>query len=100
MTDITKEKPWFVYLIRTKSGHLYTGITVDVIHRLAQHEAGKGAKYLKGKAPLQLVYYVNIGDRRLAAQYEYKIKQLKKQQKEKLVENQPSDLYHYFSILP
>lgn len=40
---------WHLYLLRTASGMLYTGITTDVARRLTQHQAGKGAKALRGK---------------------------------------------------
>jgi predicted GIY-YIG superfamily endonuclease len=41
---------WFLYLIRTADNRLYTGITTDVPRRFRQHQAGKGAKALRGKA--------------------------------------------------
>ncbi len=77
---------WSVYLIRTRQGTLYTGIATDVAQRFRQHEAGpRGAKYLRSKGPLQLVYQVVAGDRRLASRIEYRIKRLKKAQKETIV---------------
>ncbi|MEO1590591.1 MAG: GIY-YIG nuclease family protein [Cyanobacteria bacterium J06632_22] len=80
---------WSVYLIRTRQGALYTGIAIDVAQRLRQHESGPhGAKYLRAKGPLQLVYQVVAGDRRLASRIEYRIKRLRKPQKEKIVANQ------------
>lgn len=48
MTD-TSPTPWHLYMLRLPSGMLYTGITTDVARRLAQHQAGKGAKALRGK---------------------------------------------------
>ncbi|MEL6248346.1 MAG: GIY-YIG nuclease family protein [Cyanobacteria bacterium J06627_15] len=77
---------WSLYLIRTRHNTLYTGITTDVAQRLTQHESGqRGAKYLRAKGPLQMVYQVVIGDRSLASQAEYRIKKLSKAQKEKIV---------------
>ncbi|GAB7262587.1 MULTISPECIES: GIY-YIG nuclease family protein [Dickeya] len=86
------ETIWFVYLLRTGSGWLYTGITTDVGRRLAEHQNGKGARSLRGKGPLTLVYHCVAGDRSTALKWEYRIKQLSKLQKERLVQHQPSTL--------
>ncbi|BBA63397.1 GIY-YIG nuclease superfamily protein [Escherichia coli] len=66
--------PWFLYLIRTADNKLYTGITTDVERRYQQHQSGKGAKALRGK-----------GELTLALRAEYRVKQLTKRQKERLV---------------
>ncbi|HFU0596291.1 TPA: GIY-YIG nuclease family protein [Escherichia coli] len=66
--------PWFLYLIRTADNKLYTGITTDVERRYQQHQSGKGAKALRGK-----------GELTLALRAEYRVKQLTKLQKERLV---------------
>ena len=47
---------WYVYILRCGDGTLYTGSTDDVERRLAAHRAGKGAKYTRGRGPLELVY--------------------------------------------
>ena len=66
-----------VYLVRCRDGSLYTGIATDVARRLAEHEDGvKGAKYLRGKGPLTLVFKQEIGDRSLASKIESRIKRL------------------------
>lgn len=77
---------WFVYLIRTRHNTLYTGITTDVPQRLLEHQQGKqGAKYLRSKGPLAVVYQVEIGSRSLASKVEYRIKKLTKSKKERIV---------------
>ncbi|QWA10207.1 GIY-YIG nuclease family protein [Sodalis ligni] len=76
---------WYLYLIRTGDGILYTGITTDVTRRLRQHERGVGAKALRGRGPLTLVFHCPAGDRSNALQWEYRIKQLTHGQKEQLV---------------
>jgi len=74
VTDISA---YSVYLVECRDGSLYTGITVDVARRLAEHEQGvKGAKYLRGKGPLKLVFQREIGDRSLASRIESRIKRL------------------------
>jgi putative endonuclease len=79
---------WSVYLIRCKDRTLYTGISTDVARRLAQHEEGKatGAKYLRGRGPLTLVFQKQVGDKNLAMIVENKIKRLSRIQKEKLIQ--------------
>ncbi|KLV04159.1 endonuclease [Photobacterium aquae] len=80
------EAIWSVYLIRTKANQLYCGVTTDVERRFHEHQSSaKGAKYLKGKGPLTLAWTLAVGDKRKAMQLEYRIKQLNKQAKEKLV---------------
>lgn len=76
---------WFLYLVRTADNSLYTGITTDVARRFLQHQTGKGAKALRGKGELQLAFSAPAGDRSLALRLEYRIKQLTKRQKERLV---------------
>jgi len=72
-----------VYLVRCRDGSLYTGIATDVARRLAEHEDGrKGAKYLRGKGPLNLVFQQDIGDRSLALRVESRVKRLTKREKE------------------
>jgi len=76
---------WFIYLIRCRNGHLYTGISTDVARRFAEHEAGKGAKYLRGKGPLELVYQKRIGTRSEALKAEIKVKNMPRSAKENMI---------------
>lgn len=77
---------WHLYIIRTRNGALYTGVTTDVARRLDEHShSKKGAKFLRSKGPLQLVYQQLVGSRSEAQRLEYQIKQLSKQQKEKFI---------------
>jgi len=72
-------------MIRCKGGFLYTGITTDVARRFAEHEAGKGAKYLRGKAPLTLVFQTDIGSRSDALKLEAWLKNQTKPFKENII---------------
>jgi len=85
--DRTDKHPWYVYMIRCKRGSLYTGITKDVARRFAEHQiqGKKCAKYLKGKAPLALVYSAEVGCRREALRVEAHVKNQPKADKEMLV---------------
>ena len=76
---------WFVYILRCGDGTLYTGITDDVEKRLAAHRAGRGAKYTRGRGPLELVYTEELPDRSAASKREYEIKQLTRQEKLDLI---------------
>jgi putative endonuclease len=78
---------WHLYLIRCHDGSLYTGITTDVARRFAKHQEnnGGGAKYLRGREPLMLVFQKKLGSRSLALGVESKVKKLSKAKKEELV---------------
>lgn len=80
------DKVWKVYMLRCKDGSLYTGITNDVQARLEAHRSGKGAKYTRGRGPLELVYREECGSHSDALKRELKIKALPRQEKIKLVE--------------
>lgn len=81
---------WFVYVVRTAGSALYTGITTDVARRFEQHAAGTGAKALRGRGPLRLVYRRRIGERALAQRVEAHLKRFTKAEKERLVRAAPS----------
>ncbi|MDQ6958810.1 MAG: GIY-YIG nuclease family protein [Mariprofundaceae bacterium] len=84
-TPADSETTWFLYLIRCKDGALYTGITTDVDRRFAEHQSGKGAKYLRGKASLTLAFQQKIGSRSAALKAEASIKKLSKADKETII---------------
>lgn len=77
---------WFVYLVRNASGQLYTGISTDPARRLLEHGAGKrGARALRGKGPLALVFHAEVGSRSQASVLEARIKKLDRARKLQLV---------------
>ena len=75
------EKNWFVYILRCGDGTLYTGITDDVQARFQAHASGKGAKYTRGRGPLELVYQQQLDSHSSAAKLEWQIKQMPKAKK-------------------
>lgn len=82
---------WSLYLVRGGDGSLYTGIALDVKKRFAEHVAGlRGAKALRGRGPLELVYETEIGDRGLTQGLEHRVKRLTKTDKEQLVRSAPT----------
>jgi len=73
---------WSLYLLRCADGTVYTGIATDVRRRLAEHESGtRGARYLRGRGPLSLLYQREIGDRSLATRLEMLVKKLSRDEK-------------------
>lgn len=80
-----RARRWSVYLVRRADGALYAGIAIDVAERFAAHGAGRGAKALRGRGPLLLVWQRRVGDRGLAQRVEYRLKRLDKVDKERLV---------------
>ncbi len=76
-----RSRVWTVYLVRCSDGTLYCGITNDLAARLAAHEAGRGAKYTRGRGPLQLVATQRCRDKRVALRIEHAVKRLRKQEK-------------------
>ena len=78
---------WYVYMLRCGDGTLYTGMTDDVERRLAAHRSGKGAKYTRGRGPLELVYTEEQPDKSSALRREFQIKKLPREQKSALCES-------------
>ena len=75
------EKQWVLYILRCKDDTLYTGITDDLQRRLAAHRAGKGAKYTRGRSPLNLEYVEVCIDRSHALKRELAVKALPRRMK-------------------
>jgi len=80
------ENTWKVYILRCGDGSLYTGITTDVEKRLSVHRSGKGAKYTRGRGPLEVVYTEECTDHSAALKREFAIKALSREEKEKLLQ--------------
>lgn len=79
------EKIWYVYMLRCGDGSLYTGITDDVPRRLEVHRSGKGAKYTRGRGPLELVHQEKYETKSEALRREAAIKALTRQQKLEMI---------------
>ena len=77
---------WHLYILRTKANALYTGITTDVERRFSQHTNGTGAKALRGKGPLELVFQQSVENRSQALRLEAAVKKLTKTQKQSIVD--------------
>lgn len=75
-----------VYMIECADGSLYTGYTTDVERRVREHDEGTGAKYTRGRTPVELVHVETFGTRSAALSREHEIKQLSRDKKERLIE--------------
>lgn len=75
---------WFVYLARCADGSLYTGIARDVAERIAAHDAGKGAKYTRGRGPLEVCAVRRCRSKGEALRLELAVKALPRPAKETL----------------
>lgn len=80
------EKKWSVYILRCADGTLYTGVTTDVARRFRAHQSGKGAKYTRGRGPLELVYREECLSKGSALKWELAIKALSREEKLKLIQ--------------
>ena len=76
---------WYVYIVRCRDGSLYTGIATDVERRIADHLSNKGAKYLRGRGPLKLVFKKQVGGKGRALEVEHKVKRLPRLKKQALI---------------
>ena len=79
------EKQWVLYILLCKDGTLYTGITNDFEQRLAAHNAGKGAKYTRGRGPLEVMYLEKCQDHSHALRRELQVKALSRAEKQNLI---------------
>lgn len=90
--QITAAQGWFVYMIFTSDGQVYTGITTDMRRRWQQHSAGKaGARYFRGRKPQQLCYLEDGHNRTSASRREYAIKTLSASDKRHLIQQCQSE---------
>ena len=76
---------WWVYVVRCADGTLYTGTTTDPARRVAQHNAGTGARYTRSRLPVVLVYQARAASQSAALVREAAIKKLSRQAKEELI---------------
>jgi putative endonuclease len=75
----------YVYVLSCADDTLYTGYTTDVARRVAEHDAGEGAKYTRGRTPVEPVHVESFETKSAAMSREHEIKQLSRTEKERLV---------------
>lgn len=75
----------YTYILKCADGSLYTGWTNNLEKRVKDHNQGKGAKYTRGRGPVELVYYEEFTTKEEAMRREYAIKQMARTEKEQLI---------------
>lgn len=91
---MNSSRDWFVYMIRTSDAQVYTGITTDMGRRWREHASGKaGARYFRGRQPVQLCYLETGHNRASASQREYAIKSLTASAKRDLIASHTGQTY-------
>ena len=79
------KKRYYTYILRCSDGTYYTGYTDHLERRVKVHNKGKGAKYTRGRLPVELMYYEEFETKAEAMKREWKLKQLDRGKKEKLI---------------
>ena len=85
MKSPKRHSKFYVYMVRCRDGSLYTGYTSDLDRRIKEHHNSRGARYLKGKMPLKLVWCKEYKYYKRAVQKERRVKKMTRRQKEELV---------------
>jgi putative endonuclease len=86
MVSAERGMDWFVYIIESTDGSLYTGVTTDIDRRFSEHRDKRtGARFFRGRTPLRVVYSENHPDRSSAQKREADIKKLKRKEKLELI---------------
>jgi putative endonuclease len=83
--EILRKSKFYVYIVRCRDGTYYTGSTNNIENRIKLHNKGHGAKYLRGKLPVKLVYTKEYRYYKNVLHAERNIKKLTRQEKEKLI---------------
>jgi putative endonuclease len=82
---VSRRSTYWVYIVQCRDGTYYTGYTNDLENRIALHNSGNGAKYLKSKLPVKLVYAKEYHYYKNALRAERRVKKLTRAQKLKLI---------------
>jgi|TARA_B110000914_G_scaffold224129_1_gene241166 putative endonuclease len=77
---------WLVYMLECSDNSIYTGITNNLENRLKKHQSGDGAKYLRGRLPIKLIYKELFINRSEATKREISIKKMSKKEKKILID--------------
>ncbi|MEF8826653.1 MAG: GIY-YIG nuclease family protein [Halapricum sp.] len=78
---------YYVYVLHCADDTFYTGYTTDIDRRVNEHEAGRGAKYTRGRTPVEVVHVESYASKSEAMSREYEIKQYSRAEKERLIES-------------
>ncbi|MES9831062.1 MAG: GIY-YIG nuclease family protein [Candidatus Thiodiazotropha sp. DIVDIV] len=82
----SRDNSWYVYILRCSDNTLYTGVTNDITRRVSEHNRGIGAKYTRGRTPVELVFLESSSNRSTALRRECVIKKMKLAEKQKIID--------------
>ena len=82
----------YTYMLKCKDGTYYIGYTNDLEKRVKAHNEGKGAKYTKGRGPVELIYYEEYEEKNIAMRREWEMKKLTRSQKEELCKSKKEQI--------
>lgn len=85
MVALAQQQNNYVYIVKCKDNSFYTGWTTDLKKRIEKHNQGIGAKYTRSRRPVELIYFETFDNKHDALKREYRIKQLSRKEKEKLI---------------
>jgi putative endonuclease len=83
----------YFYVLTCKDGSLYGGYTNNLERRIKLHNEGKGAKYTRGRGPVELTYYRSYENKGDALREEYSFKQLSRKKKDEFLMKETGDVY-------
>lgn len=75
----------YTYMVRCADGSLYIGWTNHIEKRMQDHNSGRGAKYTRGRGPVELVYLEISDSKQEAMRKEAYYKRLTRRQKEAMI---------------
>jgi len=79
---------YYLYILKCADGTLYTGITVDLVRRVKEHNSSElGARYTRSRRPVKLVYSKEFSGRSEASKEEARIKKLSREEKLDMIKN-------------
>lgn len=78
-------REWFLYALRCADDTFYTGITTDLARRVAEHNAGRGARYTAGRRPVKMIGAWRFPDRSTAQSAEFAFKKFSQARKLALI---------------
>lgn len=78
---------WFIYILECSDKTLYIGVTNDLDERLKKHNAGKGAKYTRGRGPVKMLFSQSFDSKSDACKEEYRLKKLTREEKFELIKS-------------
>jgi putative endonuclease len=84
------QEKWYFYLVRCSDDSLYSGICKDLEQRIDKHNQGTGAKYTRGRGPVELVYSEELDSHSLALKREYAVKRWSRTKKMALIDKKRS----------